>query len=299
MRTSRVISLAVVAAALSVPAIASPSQSAEIEPPVVGKVVKITTEKLPNQKLDRIVFRIDGPLPTEYGAEYVDELRADPSDRRINVPGQAIVRLRMFPVDAHTDAGESTVPGRIAYAMPNLITAVRAGDFEAVVSYGLGLAQARPVSIYTRRNPNRVVVDIDTTFARRPAKVWFQNLPNYQDGVEPYTTAVMRQVPARAPAGGVLDRLFAGPTGFERDRGLRLVRSKADDYSHLSISGQVARLRLRGHCASGGSTFTVASEIMPSLRQFPTVTWVKILGPGGNTENPTGTGDSIPECLEP
>jgi hypothetical protein len=54
-----------------------------------------------------------------------------------------------------------------------------------------------------------------------------------------------------------------------------------------------------GGCSSGGSTVTIAGEIMPTLRQFATVDWVKIYGPGGHTADPTGPTDSIPDCLNP
>jgi hypothetical protein len=56
---------------------------------------------------------------------------------------------------------------------------------------------------------------------------------------------------------------------------------------------------MTGGCGSGGSTFTVAQEIIPTLTQFPTVQYVKILDPDGNTEEPDGPSNSIPECLEP
>jgi hypothetical protein len=77
------------------------------------------------------------------------------------------------------------------------------------------------------------------------------------------------------------------------------VRSAAWGFDHLSISGGIARLRLTRGCSSGGSTTTVANEIVPTLKQFPSVDWVKISGPGGHTEQPTGPSDSIPGCLEP
>lgn len=52
-------------------------------------------------------------------------------------------------------------------------------------------------------------------------------------------------------------------------------------------------------CSVHGSTFAVADEIVPTLKQFSSVRWVKIHDPQGRTEQPTGQSDSIPECLEP
>jgi hypothetical protein len=100
-------------------------------------------------------------------------------------------------------------------------------------------------------------------------------------------------------ARGALLRLFAGPTQAELTAGLRFVGSGATGFADLSISNQIARVRLTGGCDSRGSTFTVANLITPTLKQFSTVRWVKIYDPAGNTERPTGNSDSIPECLEP
>jgi hypothetical protein len=39
--------------------------------------------------------------------------------------------------------------------------------------------------------------------------------------------------------------------------------------------------------------------MVPTLRQLASVDWVKIYGPAGRTERPSGHTDSIPVCLEP
>ena len=61
----------------------------------------------------------------------------------------------------------------------------------------------------------------------------------------------------------------------------------------------MARVQLTGKLSSGGSTFTIANEIMPTLKQFRSVRWVKIYDQAGHTERPSGPGDSIPFSLEP
>ncbi len=38
---------------------------------------------------------------------------------------------------------------------------------------------------------------------------------------------------------------------------------------------------------------------MPTLKQFPSVHWVKIYDQSGRTERPAGHSDSIPLSLEP
>ena len=67
----------------------------------------------------------------------------------------------------------------------------------------------------------------------------------------------------------------------------------------LGIRDGVARVQLLGKIGSGGSTFTIANEIMPTLKQFPSVRWVKIYDRFGHTERPSGRSNSIPFGLEP
>jgi hypothetical protein len=43
----------------------------------------------------------------------------------------------------------------------------------------------------------------------------------------------------------------------------------------------------------------VANEIIPTLKQFRSVRWVKIYDQNGRTERPSGPRDSIPFSLEP
>jgi hypothetical protein len=185
------------------------------------------------------------------------------------------------------------------FALPNLMTAVRAGDFEGVTTYGLGLAKRTGFQVFTLQNPARVVVEVGAAFPTVDRRVFFLNLDNYLDNVEPFFTSVMRPVRAGAPATGVMDRLFAGPVRSEKADGLRLLRSRATGFADLVVQDGVAGVRLTGGCSSNGSTVTIAGEIMPTLRQFPSVDWVKIFDPSGDTASPTGDSDSIPACLEP
>ena len=129
--------------------------------------------------------------------------------------------------------------------------------------------------------------------------VWFADEAAVQSGAEPIFKPVTRTVSVVTPASGALDALFAGPSAAEQAAGFRLITSGATGYSHLHIEGGVASVSLVGGCASGGSTMTIAGEIMPTLKQFASVTYVKIYAPDGTTEDPTGPSDSIPFCLEP
>lgn len=129
--------------------------------------------------------------------------------------------------------------------------------------------------------------------------VWFLDQQHASTGQEPLFVPVARQLQPPALAAAALDALFAGPTAAEQADGLRFVASGATGYSHLHIADGVASVTLEGGCSSGGSTMTVAGEIVPTLKQFSSVDHVKIYAPDGSTEEPTGATDSIPTCLEP
>ncbi|MFD1367720.1 AMIN-like domain-containing (lipo)protein [Actinoplanes sichuanensis] len=92
----------------------------------------------PAEGYDRIVFDISGPAPG-YAARYVDEVRADPSDQVVTVPGRAHLLLVFTPAQAHRDDGTVTVTGTRRLDLPMLRSYAVVGDFEGHVSIALGL----------------------------------------------------------------------------------------------------------------------------------------------------------------
>jgi hypothetical protein len=246
--------------------------------------------------VDRIIFRFDDGVPSGADVRYVDRLRGDGSGRPIRVAGRAVLQVGLHLT--RTDR-ISPAPARRAFALPNAMTAVRSGIFEGWTTYGIGLARRTAFEVVRQPARDRVVVEVGADFATVDRTVFFLDRDRFAEGHEPYFVPRTRPVPVGSPATGVMDRLFAGPLDRERRRGLRLVRSGATGFDDLAITGGIARVTLRGRCSSGGSTVTVAGHITPSLRQFESVDWVKVLDPSGGTADPTGPTDSIPDCLNP
>jgi hypothetical protein len=284
--------LACLVAAGAVPVWASAPSTSQATPTLVG----IRAAHHPG--FDRIVFEFEGGLPSSHDAKYVDELLGDGSGLPVRIAGRAVLQVSFAPAQAH-DAQGTTVPRRVAFPLPNIMTAVRSGDFEAVTTYGIGVAKKTPFQVSTLQSPSRVVIDIRAAFATVDRKVFFFNRDNFVDNVDPFFSSVLRPVRPSSPATGVMDRLFAGPLASERADGLRLLRSHAGGFADLVIANGIARVRLTGGCNSDGSTVTIAGEIMPTLKQFSNVDRVKIFDASGATESPTGHTDSIPACLEP
>jgi hypothetical protein len=248
--------------------------------------------------VDRVVFGFRDGLPEDIVLAWVDTLRRDGSGLPVRVAGTKVLAVVFQGVDAHDQNG-STIRARRAFALPNVITAVHAGDFEATVTVGLGVQKRTSYTVTRLQNPDRVVVDVRAGFPTSMRRVWFVDTEAVNTGTEPYFVPRRRPVRTDAPAGAALHALFAGPLRREQADGLRLVRSGAWGFADLRIANHIARVRLTRGCNSGGSTITVAGEIMPTLRQFASVDWVKIYDPGGQTEQPQGQVDSIPTCLEP
>ncbi|HXP19323.1 MAG TPA: hypothetical protein VN840_06735 [Streptosporangiaceae bacterium] len=249
---------------------------------------------------DRLVFEFRNGLPAERGARYVSQVIADPSGKRVSVAGSARLLVRFFGASGHNPDGRISYGAlRRTYALPGVMQVVNAGDFEAVLRFGVGVARREPFRIFTLSNPSRVVIDLTTPYRTAQVHAYLLDSRRFKGGHPPFVRGVDRPVITPAVAFGALQRLFAGPTQAELASGLRFAASRATGFKNLTISDQVARVQLTGGCSSGGSTFTVADEIMPTLRQFPSVRWVKIYSPSGHTERPAGHSDSIPVCLEP
>lgn len=113
----------------------------------------------PEDGYDRIVFDIEGGLPG-YSARYVDEVRADPSDRKLSVPGKKYLLIVFTPAQAHRDDGAPTVSGVHRAGLPMLTAYAVAGDFEGYVSIALGLNARTGYRI--GELPGRIYIDVAT-----------------------------------------------------------------------------------------------------------------------------------------
>jgi len=112
---------------------------------------------------DRVVFEFRGAVP-EHRIGYVDQLVEDGSGDPVSVAGAADLEVVFQGANAHRENGSPTVsPRRFSPGLPAVKEIAQLGDFEAVVSYGIGVDQRRPIQVSTLSNPSRLVIDIATT----------------------------------------------------------------------------------------------------------------------------------------
>jgi hypothetical protein len=120
-----------------------------------------------NEGYDRVVFQFRNGLPG-YRVEYVKPpLREDGSGNRVRLSGDAFVLVRM---ELASGFDVATGEGELVYTGPRRISGadagtsivreiVRTGDFEAVLSWAIGLEDAVDFRVRTLENPARLVVD--------------------------------------------------------------------------------------------------------------------------------------------
>jgi hypothetical protein len=106
---------------------------------------------------DRIVFDIRGALPG-YSVRYVSQVRMDPSDRPVSVPGRRYLLVVLNPAQAHRADGAATVSGVHHVGLPILESYAVVGDYEGHVSIVLGLDDV--VGYRVGELPGRIYLDV-------------------------------------------------------------------------------------------------------------------------------------------
>jgi hypothetical protein len=116
---------------------------------------------------DRVVFQFTNDLPG-YRVDYMQPpLKEDGSGNPVTLEGNAFVVVRMDPASGFDlNTGE----GKMVYKGPKRIAAsaagtsvvkelVRTGDFEAVLSWAIGLSDKVDFKVTTASSPARLIVD--------------------------------------------------------------------------------------------------------------------------------------------
>lgn len=117
---------------------------------------------------DRITFELDpvrGGAPSYEAAGASPPFTKDPSDIPMEVEGQSFLRLVFHGATGVDLSGETyrltyTGPEEIRPALPVLVEAEREGDFEATLSWVLGLSRPSCPRVSLLGSPLRIVVDL-------------------------------------------------------------------------------------------------------------------------------------------
>ena len=131
-------------------------------------------------------------------------------------------------------------------------------------------------------------------------KVYFVDNTRFLAGTPPYEVNGVRYAASNLNfAQFVLDEYFKGPGYTEYNTyKWRTLYNGFSGYTKLELRDGGAYVYLKGVCDRMGQTFTIADLLKINLKQFSTITFVKIFDENGNTQIPTGLLDSIPACLQ-
>jgi hypothetical protein len=108
---------------------------------------------------DRVVVRVASGHPG-YGVRYVSKIVQDGSGATIPLLGTKRIQVTLRNARGHTSGGTNLLPRTLTPRCPNLRQVKLAGDFEGVVTLGLGLSRKTGFRVFRLTGPGRVVVDV-------------------------------------------------------------------------------------------------------------------------------------------
>lgn len=115
-----------------------------------------------HEGFDRVVFEFEGAAVPGYRLEYVDRpVRKCGSGHATEVAGQGWLEVRITPARAHNDQGRPTVTDRERRLSLGVLRELELTcDFEADVTWVLGVASPNRYRVQELSSPARLVVDV-------------------------------------------------------------------------------------------------------------------------------------------
>ena len=129
----------------------------------LGGALLVDVRAARHEGFDRIVFEFQGGLPG-YRVEYqAPPILGDASGEPVEIAGNAFLRIRFEPAAAHDpNTGDPTYSGprELSPGLPSLVEAQETGDFEAVLTWVLGLNQETDFLVHPLGDPFRIAIDV-------------------------------------------------------------------------------------------------------------------------------------------
>lgn len=141
----------------------SPEPSAPPRAASTGTALLTDVRVAHQEGFDRVTFEFSGALP-RYDIRYADGPVLDPAGGdELEVGGEAVLMVRLEPASSF-DVGAATPsydgPARLTGDTTNVVEVVRAGDFEAVLEWAVGVRTTGSYEVITLDAPPRVVLDV-------------------------------------------------------------------------------------------------------------------------------------------
>jgi hypothetical protein len=136
------------------------TQSRVSEHPPVGspKLVRLRAGR--HAGYDRVVFQLDGPIPSYYSVRYVPQVRLDGSGDPLRLRGAAFLEVVIRAPTHDQDYRPVLTPTRLRPDFPALREVSVPGSFEGQTTAGIGVSYRAPFRVLELTNPTRIVIDL-------------------------------------------------------------------------------------------------------------------------------------------
>jgi hypothetical protein len=163
-RLSLVIGAAAAACALALPAVAlpafttSPKSAPDPRPHHLTQLWRVRVAN--DGTFDRIVLD-ERFSPSGFRVRYVKHVIADASGKRVHLKGRFFLSVSVPGTSTSGAAGTPTFVHRVYNpALPEVVQIKKTGDFENVVSFGIGVRHRNGFRVFRLHSPRRLVIDI-------------------------------------------------------------------------------------------------------------------------------------------
>lgn len=126
-----------------------------------GPAVLTEVRAAAHEGFDRVVFELAGPAPG-YRVEYVDRpVLQCGSGEAVAIAGDAWLAVRLVPAQAHDDRGKATAGERERRPGLRVVREIELTcDFEADVTWVIGVSSPNRYRVLELSDPTRIVVDV-------------------------------------------------------------------------------------------------------------------------------------------
>ncbi|HZA82929.1 MAG TPA: hypothetical protein VFC13_15895 [Actinomycetes bacterium] len=131
-----------------------------VEHPPVGSPTLVGLRAGRHPGFDRVVFQLDGPIPSYYSVRYVPVVRLDGSGEPLSLRGDAFLEVVVRAPTHDEDYRPVLSPTRLRPDFPALREVKVPGSFEGQTTAGIGVTHRVGFRVFELTGPTRIVIDL-------------------------------------------------------------------------------------------------------------------------------------------
>jgi LPXTG-motif cell wall-anchored protein len=136
------------------------TQPKVVEHPPVGSPTLVGLRTGRHAGFDRVVFQLDGPIPSYYSVRYVPVVRLDGSGAPLRLRGAAFLEVVVRAPTHDQDYRPVLTPTRLRPDFPALREVNAPGSFEGQTTAGIGVSSRVGFRVLELTDPTRIVIDL-------------------------------------------------------------------------------------------------------------------------------------------